>query len=111
MKINKGKFKNLVPEESKVAEDYREYEYCCKDLNATKFTTLENIIKGYGVERVLQALSITIVRNERHHMPNEVELAKQIPRPALKPNHFVDWPHALVAGKFMGLLTKYNFLE
>lgn len=111
MKINKDKLNTLKAKNGKPAEDYRIYEYCCKDLNATRFTTLESVIKDYGIERVLQAFATTIVRHERHHMPREVELARQLPRPALKPNHFVDWPHALVAGKFMGLLTKYNFLE
>lgn len=108
MMIDQRSFAELRPKPNWTWQDrmhdLSQYEQCVMDLNRAGRYCIDEVVKGWGYARVVQALAIVIVKNPHDFDLDVVALAQQIPLPVRQVSRHLNWHRAFVQTEFMRLV-------
>lgn len=88
-------------------KDYANYCQCVRDMNAVGKACIPELLKGWGYQRVIQALAAAIVHFGYQYEPRSVILAQQIPMPQRRIELFLAWPHPVIESEFLKLFQSH----
>lgn len=108
MRVDQTSFNQLKPKSTWTWQDrmhdLSQYEQCVMDLNGAGRYCVNEVVKGWGYARVVQALAMVITKNQHDFDLDVVALARQIPMPVRQVSRYLNWLPAFVQAEFMRLV-------